>query len=186
MGGKKKGKKNNENAAPPPQEKEEESSPAQSPPAQSSPLKGAPNEQFQFDFGGNKGGGFQFDFSNPQNQDFLRTIQTQLGGLVGKNSGYFQTLPQSVRDKVRALKKLQKTKSAIDKDCKRAMEEIEKQFNVKYSALYEKRSQYVNGLLEPKEEDLEGEEDEGIKIEEIKEGEKKKKKRKSKEFQNFG
>jgi len=130
-----------------------------------------PTEGLKFDFGGsNKTSGFQFDFSNPQNQEFLRTIQSQLGGLVGKDSGYLQSLPQSVRDKVRALKKLQKDKSVIDKDYKRAMDELEKQYNVKYASVYEKRSQYVNGSLEPKEEDMEPEEDEGIKIEEIQEG----------------
>jgi len=137
-----------------------------------SPPKGG---DFKFDFGGSNPGGssFQpvFDLSNKNNQALLSAMQSQLGNMmVGKSSGYYESLPKAVKNRVRALKKLHESKVEVDKEFKKAMDELEKQFSSKYNVLYEKRTKFISGAVEPKEEELASEsEEEGVTIEEVKE-----------------
>jgi len=61
--------------------------------------------------------------------DFMRG---RLGQLIGKSSGYLETLPAVVQDRVRALKHLQSKKAELDKQLRKEQEELEK----KYTALF--------------------------------------------------
>jgi len=175
-GGGRRKKKNNSNA---PQDQEENESPDEKEP--STPPN--TNPPFKFDFGApSKEGAFGrpvFDFSNPVNKELLNAVTTQMGNLVGKSSGYFESLPKPVRNRIRALKTLHKTKVEIDAQYKKAKDELEKKFEEKYAPLFTKRSAFVVGSQEPTEEELGSEEEnEPIQIEEVKD-EKDKEKQKS-------
>jgi len=164
-GGRRNRKKGNNTG---PSEPPENDSPTEDTP----PTNTAPGA-FKFDFGAmGRGGAFApvFDFSNPANNELLNAMKTKLGGLVGKSSGYMESLPEPIRHRVQALKHLHKTKVEIDRDYKKARDELEKQFGEKYAPLFSKRASFVNGALEPTEEERgpQEEEEEGIKIEEVK------------------
>jgi len=165
------GKKNQKKGGPPkqggaPAEKESEKETTQE----------TPSSKFKFDFGTGGGGGGGsaftpvFDFSNPDNNTMLKAIQSKLGGLVGKSSGYYESLPKIVQNRVRALKQLHKSKVEIDGEYKKARDELEKKFMEKYSPLYDTRASFISGAREPTDEEMgPEEEDKGIVIEEIKE-----------------
>jgi nucleosome assembly protein 1-like 1 len=126
-------------------------------------------KEFKFDFGG--GNAPKFDFSaKPEEQQnkgddkkdrallqlteeakaaLVPMIQKKLHTLVGKSSGYFETLPAAVQNRIKVLKKLHFEKTKIDADYKKEMAELEKKYKEKYSPLYSKRTQIVSGEVEP-------------------------------------
>lgn len=60
--------------------------------------------------------------NNPQ---VLAAMQSKLQGMVGTLSGYYDTLPASVKRRVKALKKLQIEHLKIDGDFYREVHELE-------------------------------------------------------------
>lgn len=88
-------------------------------------------------------------------------MQNKLQGLVGRSSGYVESLPAPVRKRVAGLKGVQKEHSKLEAEFQEAVLQLEKQFFAKFTPLYEKRAKIVNGLSEPSAEEVEaGEEDE--------------------------
>jgi len=73
-------------------------------------------EDFKFDFAqqGAKGGKPQFDF-NGKDAPIMAALQKQIGTLVGKSSGYFETLPKAVQERVKALKHLHSKRTELEK-----------------------------------------------------------------------
>src|SRR5438874_1000346 len=65
--------------------------------------------------------------NNPQ---VLAAMQSKLQGMVGSLSGYYDTLPASVKRRVKALKKLQLDSLKIDGDFYREVHELEVRQNV--------------------------------------------------------
>ena len=87
-------------------------------------------------------------------------MQNKLSGLVGKSSGYIESLPAPIRKRVAGLKGVQKEHSKLEAEFQEEVLALEKKFFAKYSPLYEKRAQVVNGLAEPSEAEIQaGEED---------------------------
>lgn len=87
-------------------------------------------------------------------------MQNKLSGLVGKSSGYVESLPAPIRKRVAGLKGIQKEHSKLEAEFQEEVLALEKKFFDKYSPLYEKRAKIVNGSLEPSEEEVKaGEED---------------------------
>lgn len=87
-------------------------------------------------------------------------MQNKLSGLVGKSSGYVESLPAPIRKRVAGLKGIQKEHSKLEAEFQEEVLALEKKFFAKYSPLYEKRAKIVNGSLEPSEEEVKaGEED---------------------------
>lgn len=78
-------------------------------------------------------------------------IQGKLGSLVGRSSGYVESLPAPVRKRVAGLKGVQKEHAKLEGDFQEEVLELEKKYFAKYVPLYEKRAQIVNGTLEPSE-----------------------------------
>lgn len=76
-------------------------------------------------------------------------IQGKLGSLVGRSSGYIESLPASVRRRVAGLKGVQKEHSKLEVELQEAILNLEKQYLAKFNPLYEKRAKIVNGLTEP-------------------------------------
>ena len=96
-----------------------------------------------------------------QNPKLVSMMQDKLSGLVGKSSGYVESLPAPVRKRVAGLKGIQKEHSKLEAEFQEEVLALEKKFFAKYTPLYEKRAKIVNGAIEPSEEEIQaGEEDE--------------------------
>src|ERR1700712_4442349 len=87
-------------------------------------------------------------------------IQGKLGSLVGRSSGYVESLPAPVRRRVAGLKGVQKEHSKLEAEFQEEVLQLEKKYFAKFTPLYEKRSKIVNGVVEPTEDEIKaGEED---------------------------
>ncbi|GAB1314325.1 histone chaperone [Madurella fahalii] len=102
-------------------------------------------------------------------------IQGRLGSLVGRSSGYIESLPSEVKRRVAGLKGIQKEHSKLEAEFQEEVLQLEKKYFAKFTPLYEQRSAIVNGKTEPSddlvkagEEDEESEETEGAAVKEEK------------------
>lgn len=87
-------------------------------------------------------------------------IQGKLGSLVGRSSGYVESLPAPVRRRVAGLKGVQKDHSKLEAEFQEEVLELEKKYFAKFTPLYQKRAEIVNGAIEPTAEEIAaGEED---------------------------
>ncbi|KAL2021189.1 hypothetical protein VTK56DRAFT_7376 [Thermocarpiscus australiensis] len=87
-------------------------------------------------------------------------IQGRLGSLVGRSSGYIESLPAEVKRRVAGLKGIQKEHSKLEAEFQEEVLQLEKKYFAKFTPLYEQRSAIVNGKTEPTEEQVKaGEED---------------------------
>jgi nucleosome assembly protein 1-like 1 len=109
-------------------------------------------------------------------------IQGRLGSLVGKSSGYIESLPTEVKRRVSGLKGIQKDHSKLEAEFQEEVLQLEKKYFAKFTPLYEQRAAIINGKTEPTDEQVEaGEEsededdDEGAAIKEEKPAESDKK-----------
>jgi nucleosome assembly protein 1-like 1 len=95
-----------------------------------------------------------------QNPKLVQMIQGKLGSLVGRSSGYVESLPAPVRRRVAGLKGVQKEHSKLEAEFQEEVLELEKKYFAKFTPLYQKRATIVNGAAEPTEEEIKaGEED---------------------------
>lgn len=76
-------------------------------------------------------------------------VQGKLGTLIGRSSGYVESLPPSVRRRVAGLKGIQKEHAKLEGEFQDEVLQLEKKYFAKYSPLYEKRAKIVNGGGEP-------------------------------------
>lgn len=88
-------------------------------------------------------------------------IQGKLGSLVGRSSGYVESLPAPVRRRVTGLKGVQKEHSKLEAEFQEEVLQLEKKYFAKFTPLYQKRAEIINGKAEPTEAEVAaGEEDE--------------------------
>ncbi len=96
-----------------------------------------------------------------QNPKLVSMIQGKLGTLVGRSSGYVESLPAPVRRRVAGLKGVQKEHAKLEGEFQEEVLQLEKKYFAKYTPLYEKRAKIVNGASEPTENEVKaGEPDE--------------------------
>lgn len=81
-------------------------------------------------------------------------IEGKLGGLVGRSSGYIESLPAPVRRRIDGLRGVQKEHSKLEAQFQEEVLQLEKKYFAKFTPLYQKRSKIVNGHEEPTEEDI--------------------------------
>lgn len=81
-------------------------------------------------------------------------IQGRLGSLVGRSSGYVESLPAPVRRRVTGLKGIQKEHSKLEAEFQQKVLELEKEYFAKFKPLYAKRATIVNGQSEPTEDEV--------------------------------
>jgi nucleosome assembly protein 1-like 1 len=121
-------------------------------------------EQFKFDFGApvlvnsqgqsqQQGGAVKFDFNAVQG-GLMQAVSGKLGGLIGQSSGYLESLPKPVQNRIKALRKLHEKRSDLEKDFKKELAELEKKYSALYNPLYERRKEIVIGASEPTAEEL--------------------------------
>ncbi|KAJ2890571.1 histone chaperone, partial [Coemansia aciculifera] len=84
-----------------------------------------------------------------QNPALLNMLQGRLGSLIGASSGYVESLPKAVRERVDVLKYLQQQHTDIDQQLHLEIYELEKKYNRLYAPLYERRTAIVQGAEEP-------------------------------------
>ena len=78
----------------------------------------------------------------------------RLSSLVGKSSGYIESLPQEVRQRVTALKALQSDHNSIEQEFQREILELEKRYAQRYEPIYQRRKMLIVGEQEPSPEEL--------------------------------
>jgi nucleosome assembly protein 1-like 1 len=81
-------------------------------------------------------------------------MQAKLSGLVGRSSGYIESLPGSVRRRVAGLKGIQKDHSKLEAEFQEEVLQLEKKYFAKFTPLYQSRAKIINGETEPTEEQV--------------------------------
>ena len=96
-----------------------------------------------------------------RNPGLVSMIQGKLGTLVGRSSGYIESLPAPVRRRVAGLKGIQKEHAKLEAKFQEEVLELEKKYFAKFTPLYQKRYTIINGTVEPTDGEVEaGREDE--------------------------
>ncbi|EPX72492.1 nucleosome assembly protein Nap2 [Schizosaccharomyces octosporus yFS286] len=91
------------------------------------------------------------------NPAMLSMIQGRLSTLVGKSSGYVESLPANVHARIYALKGLQNDSESIQVEYREKMLELERKYEKMYDPLFSRRAEIVQGISEPKPEELDEE-----------------------------
>ena len=76
-------------------------------------------------------------------------IQDRLATLVGRSSGYIESLPDEVRRRIEGLKGLNVEHQKVEAEFQREILALEKKFAERYAPLYDRRKQIIVGSLEP-------------------------------------
>ncbi|XP_074798114.1 nucleosome assembly protein 1-like 1 isoform X1 [Natator depressus] len=90
-----------------------------------------------------------------QNPQILAALQERLDGLVGTSTGYIESLPKVVKRRVNALKNLQVKCAQIEAKFYEEVHELERKYAALYQPLFDKRSEIINAIYEPTEEECE-------------------------------
>ena len=90
-----------------------------------------------------------------QNPKLVSLMQNKLSSLVGRPSGYIESLPAAVRRRVAGLKGVQKDHAKLEAQFQEEVLELEKKYFAKFTPLYQKRTEIVNGRLEPTDAEVE-------------------------------
>ncbi|ORY87482.1 hypothetical protein BCR35DRAFT_302248 [Leucosporidium creatinivorum] len=90
--------------------------------------------------------------SNPA---FASLIEGRLSNLVGRSSGYIESLPAPVRRRITGLKGVQAEHQKIEAEFQKDMFELEKKYADKYRPLYQRRRALIEGKEEPSAEEIE-------------------------------
>jgi len=92
----------------------------------------------------------------------MAAIQEKLAGLEGMRSTFYDALPKKIKSRVNACRNLQKDYVDMEAEFYHEINQLERRYHEKFSELYNKRSEIVNGQYEPKEEECvhSGDEDE--------------------------
>lgn len=89
------------------------------------------------------------------NPALVAMMQSKLGSLVGRSSGYIESLPGSVRRRVAGLKGIQKEHSKLEAEFQEEVLQLEKKYFAKFTPLYQTRAKIINGQEEPTPEQVE-------------------------------
>ncbi|KAJ1991025.1 histone chaperone [Dimargaris cristalligena] len=89
------------------------------------------------------------------NAQLVSDLQGKLGSLIGAPTGYIESLPASVQRRLDGLKCYQSEHAKLETEFHKEIFALEKKYLGLYKPLYEKRSQVVNGSLEPTDAEVE-------------------------------
>src|SRR5271167_2139817 len=84
-----------------------------------------------------------------QNPALVSMIHGKLDTLIGRPSGYIESLPRAIRERLTGLKSVQADYSQLELKFQEEILELEKKYLEKYRPLYERRAEIVNGVSEP-------------------------------------
>lgn len=89
------------------------------------------------------------------NPEALALMQSKLAGMCGTLSGYYDTLPKIVKRRVKALKKLQVESLKIEAKLNEEVHLLECKYAVQFEEHQKRRTDIVNGTVEPTDEECE-------------------------------
>ncbi|KAF9028672.1 NAP-domain-containing protein [Hymenopellis radicata] len=93
--------------------------------------------------------------SSLQSAAMLGLVQGKLQSLIGRSSGYVESLPDDVKRSVEALKGVQLQQNELHNKFKRECLELEKKYNDLQAPLYERRNAVLSGAAPPTTEEIE-------------------------------
>ncbi|KAI8969676.1 hypothetical protein BD414DRAFT_428061 [Trametes punicea] len=96
-------------------------------------------------------------------QAMLGLVHGKLSGLVGKSSGYVESLPVEVKKNIEALKGVQAKQVQLQNQYKRECLELEKKYLELQKPLYDRRQAIITGAAQPTPEEIEAGEQLSIK-----------------------
>lgn len=102
-----------------------------------------------------------------QNPQLVSMIQGKLNTLVGRSSGYIESLPADVRRRITGLKGMQKKHAKLEAQFQEEILQLEKRYAEKYKPLYTKRAGIISGAQEPSEEEVDAGRDGEVPLEEV-------------------
>lgn len=79
------------------------------------------------------------------NPALLNALQSRLNTLVGKSSGYVESLPEEIQEKLKELSEIQLENLKLEMEFRAQVLELEKKFNKLHVPLYEKRFEIISG-----------------------------------------
>ncbi|GAA5906843.1 hypothetical protein JCM8208_000055 [Rhodotorula glutinis] len=88
------------------------------------------------------------------NPAFAQLVQGRLSGLIGRSSGYVESLPTAVQYRLTALKGVQRDHAVLEAEFQKEIFELEKRFADRYKPLYERRRAIIEGSAEPKDDEV--------------------------------
>ncbi|CEI89257.1 Putative Nucleosome assembly protein 1-like 1 [Rhizopus microsporus] len=88
------------------------------------------------------------------NPALLSMLQGKLGTLVGRSSGYIESLPAPVKRRLNGLKYFQSKHAELENKFQEEVLALEKKYLELYKPLYEQRAKIINGSYEPTEEEV--------------------------------
>ena len=88
-----------------------------------------------------------------KNPEVLAMVESKLNSLTGTLSGYYDTLPNVVKRRVKALKKLQVDILKIEANYHKEVHELECKYLKLYEPLFDRRSEIINAKVEPTDEE---------------------------------
>jgi len=88
-----------------------------------------------------------------QDPAVLQALQGKLGCMVGQSSGYIQALPEPVKKRIKALKKIQLEATKIEAKFYSEVHALECKYHSLYTPHYESRTKITAGDYEPTEEE---------------------------------
>jgi len=109
-----------------------------------------------------------------KNPELIAAVQAKLNGLLGDSTGFIDMLPECVKRRVHALKNIQVECAKLEGKFYEEAHQLEMKYAGLFKPLYEKRSEIVNAIHEPTDEESkwvepgEEEEDEESKAAEVK------------------
>ncbi|KAG9088808.1 hypothetical protein FRC06_001833 [Ceratobasidium sp. 370] len=87
-------------------------------------------------------------------QAIFNLVQGRLAGLVGRSSGYIESLPPKTKRRIEGLKGVQTKYADLEAQMKREMLELEKKYLALYTPLFERRHAILSGESEPTDEEV--------------------------------
>eukprot|EP01134_Creolimax_fragrantissima_P006108 CFRG6108T1 len=90
-----------------------------------------------------------------QNPALMEALNARFQGLSGKGSGYLETLPKAIQNRVKALKNINVEHKDLQRKFNLEMLELERKYLALNEPLYSKRSKIVSGEYEPTVEECE-------------------------------
>ena len=79
------------------------------------------------------------------NPTLLNALQSKINTLVGKSSGYIESLPQDIQDKIADLSKIQEESLELEMEFRSQVLQLEKKFAKLHCPIYQKRFDLITG-----------------------------------------
>merc|ERR1739847_86050 len=79
----------------------------------------------------------------------MKALQDRLSDLEGMQSPFFESLPKKMKNRVYAIRNIQKEHVTLEAQFYNEINRIEQEFHKKYTDLYDRRLNIISGKYEP-------------------------------------